>query len=204
VVIACIVASTLRSPTKNLPQIASRRAQIESHDNACPTLRVAVVPDERSEDICSPRERHRWRENLVRHFGGSAGEGTMPAFAVVLTVNTGYWDFFVNWHRHFRANSDPAEHVLIIIAEDASIHNKLEALFDFATSTTIVLPGYNVANDNAHRDAEDYDSFTYKVSELFFINAIFYRVARSHSISILVVVTGEHAGNASFESNMQS
>jgi hypothetical protein len=169
VVIACIVAYALRSSTKDLTRILSHSTQIESHD-ACPSLRLAVVPNEESADICSPRGRHKWRDDLDRYFEESTGR--MPTFAVVLTVNSGYWDFFVNWHRHFRKNSKRTEHVLIIIAEDASINGKLEALFDSATSVTIVLPGYDIANDHAHHNAEDYDSVTYKVGELFLINVI--------------------------------
>jgi hypothetical protein len=182
---ACIVASS----TKNLlRQIASSRGALARHQvvskiSECPTLRAEVIPNEGSADVCSStREgRHnRWRDDLDRRFfGGSPPEagggrvGTIvPAFAVVLTVNTGYHDFFVNWHRHFRANTDPAKHVLIIIAEDANVHDRLVALFDYSarasspTTATIVLPGYDVSNDRAHRNAEDYDSFTYKASEL--------------------------------------
>ena len=185
VVMACIVASApMRSSTKNLRQIASSRGArpVESKKSECPALRAEVIPNEGSADICSStREEGRhdgWRDDLDRHFfGGSpeaGGGGTIvPAFAVVLTVNTGYYDFFVNWHRHFRANTDPAEHVLIIIAEDANVHDRLVALFDYSatatgspTTATIVLPGYDVSNDRAHRNAEDYDSFTYKASEL--------------------------------------
>ena len=185
VVMACIVASS----TKNLlRQIASSRGALARHQvvskiSECPTLRAEVIPNEGSADVCSStREgRHnRWRDDLDRRFfGGSPPEagggrvGTIvPAFAVVLTVNTGYYDFFVNWHRHFRANTDPAKHVLIIIAEDANVHDRLVALFDYSarasspTTATIVLPGYDVSNDRAHRNAEDYDSFTYKASEL--------------------------------------
>jgi len=128
VVAACIVASApIRSSTKNLRQIAassSRGAQVvvESKKSECPTLRAEVIPDEGIADVCSPATREgrhdRWRGDLDRHFSGTIA----PAFAVVLTVNSGYHDFFVNWHRHFlRANTDPAK---------------------------------------------DYDSFTYKASEL--------------------------------------
>ncbi|KAL3785278.1 hypothetical protein ACHAW5_008292 [Stephanodiscus triporus] len=159
VVIACIVAYALRSSTKDLTRILYHSTQIESHD-ACPSLRLAVVPNEESADICSPRGRHKWRDDLDHYFEESTER--MPSFAVVCQVNSGYWDFFVNWHRHFRKNSKRTEHVLIIIAEDASIHSKLEALFDSATSATIVLPGYDIANDHAHHNAEDYDSITYK------------------------------------------
>ena len=188
VVAACIVASApIRSSTKNLRQIAassSRGAQevVESKKSECPTLRAEVIPDEGIADVCSSATREgrhdRWRGDLDRHFSG--GGTIVPAFAVVLTVNAGYHDFFVNWHRHFlRANTDPANRVLIIIAEDASVHDRLVALFDHPATTTttatggsptttptIVLPGYDASNDRAHRNAEDYDSSTYKASEL--------------------------------------
>jgi hypothetical protein len=162
-VMACIIGNALRSPMKQLSQIQSHSTQIEPQSK-CPPLRAAVVPNEESADICSPREQHEWRDNLDKYFEESTGE--MPAFAVVLTVNTGYLDFFVNWHRYFRMNSIQTNHVLIIIAEDSKIHRKLMAMFDSVESATIVLPGYDVANNSAHQNAEDYDSFKYKVSEL--------------------------------------
>lgn len=164
IIMAFIIANALRSPMKQLSQVKTHSLQIEEPQSECPPLRAAVIPNEKSTDICSPREQHAWRDSLDRYFEGLTG--VMPTFAIVLTVNTGYLDFFINWHRYFRMNSIQTNHVLIIIAEDATIHRKLVSIFDSVESATIVLPGYDVANYHAHHNAEDYDSFNYKVSDL--------------------------------------
>lgn len=181
---ACIIASSLRPLMKRSSRIESHSMQIEEPQGKCPPLRAEVVPNEKRTSICSPREEHAWRDSLDRYFDELTGE--IPTFAVVLTVNTGYLDFFVNWHRYFRMNSIQANHVLVIIAEDATVHRKLVSIFDSVESATIVLPGYDVANDHAHHHAEDYDSFRYKVSDLC---EEFFSPRRRHKSSPVRVLT---------------
>lgn len=156
-VLTCIVVNALMSSTRKLTQIGFHRTT-----ESITSLRAtAGVAKNENDDVCSSSiERYRWRDELDRYFEKS-NDG-MPAFAVVLTVNTGYFDFFVNWYAYYRNYSEQTNQILIIIAEDAIVHDKLRGLFNSSAITTIILPGYDIANDSALSEAEDYDSVGYK------------------------------------------
>lgn len=82
-----------------------------------------------------------------------------------MTVNNGYWDFFVNWHANFHkhvANSEDKPW-LFVIAEDPAIHLKLKKWTGFKPITTIILPGYDSSDsDSAVQEAEDYNTIAYR------------------------------------------
>lgn len=96
-------------------------------------------------------------------------------FAIVLTVNDGYFDFFLNWHHHYQIirqasyegaslSTENEKTRLIIIAEDNRVYGKLHALPQLQKSdaTTIILGGGKDSTNNVSQSAEDYDSDGYK------------------------------------------
>lgn len=112
-------------------------------------------------DVCSPRSDHKqWHDIIDRHFSESAQE--VPSFAVVLTVNHGFYDFFVNWHRHFndRMAERKYQPLVVIIAEDAVIHKQLKT--QPKKDNIIILPGRDFATEHGSVEAEDYESQAYK------------------------------------------
>ena len=141
----------------------------------------------RRSSVClSSPERNKWRKDLDQYFKKEQstaaadekeeGKTTMPIYAITLTVNSGYFDFFINWHYYYiKHTTSPYNNnnLLIVIAEDSLIYTKLKAMFDdnddSMTSNTIVLPGYaTTTTTNNHSsmmhnsNAEDYDSVNYK------------------------------------------
>jgi len=117
----------------------------------------------RVEDICPSRQRYILRDEL-----GSNSNDThrgISSFAVVLTVNSGFWDFFVNWDNHFqdRVVNKSDELLLVIIAQDADIYDKLKTWPKPKASRTIIIPVYDLTKgSSASARAEDYDSVGYK------------------------------------------
>lgn len=154
--IIIIIAQSFLSFSTILSQIDFHRMPL-SYDSLSPRTANGTKP---SQDICSSRQQHKWRDDLNRYFS-EAADG-IPPFVVVLTVNTGFWDFFVNWLKHFYGRAMSDQPLLIIIAEDSAIYEKLQALPRSKTKTRVVLPGYDFANDSASEKAEDYDSESYK------------------------------------------
>jgi len=159
--IIIIIAQAFFSFTIILSQIDFRRMSPPRYDGSSP--RAANSPDV----ICSSRQQQQlpvWRDEIDRYFSEAAGG--RPSFAVVLTLNNGFWDFFVNWryHYHFyaRVESKTDRPLLILIAEDSVVYEKLKALPRSKEETIVVLPGRNFAVDSASKMAEDYDSKAYK------------------------------------------
>ena len=136
-------------------------------------------------ELCSTRERNKeWRYQLKNHLQQHQKEeeesslwlDQRTSFAIVLTVNNGFFDFFMNWLNHFNTNVATAnsnkQHpdnnlleqaiLLIIIAEDPSIHKRLNDMTQSKGYSTIILPGYKTAEESETDQAEDYDSYAYK------------------------------------------
>ncbi len=95
-------------------------------------------------NICSSRQQRRvWNDITDRHFNNPDEE--LPSLAAVFTVSNGFWDVFVNlYHRSRKKVAD----LLIVIADDSAVHSKLNEL---PQSRTIVLPGYDPANEAGMR-----------------------------------------------------
>jgi len=134
--------------------------------NSSTHSRAAKTNGGAQRDVCSSRSKlnKKWRDELDRYFSEVTVDG-IPSFAVVLTLNNGFWDFFVNWQQYFiirvmsKSNNQP---LLIIIAEDSSVYEKLKKLTPQQKKTTVVLPGHDFANESVSDKAEDYDSQEYK------------------------------------------
>jgi hypothetical protein len=83
-------------------------------------------------------------------------------YAVVVTVNMGFYDFFLNWHHHYTKlnledNATPNRNyttLLVVIAEDTEIYNKL---LSYPFNNTEIILGANSVSY-----AADYDSVAYK------------------------------------------
>ena len=160
-----------------------------SSESSTPSLRatsdvVTISKNDNMEisNVClSSPGRYKWRKDLNQYFTKqSTTEGgirMLPTYAITLTVNSGYFDFFINWHHYYiehTTNNHNNNNILIIIAEDSLIYTKLKAMFhddDVDEGNTIVLPGYDVTttttNNNQsfmmqNSNAEDYDSIKYK------------------------------------------
>ena len=163
ILLAIIIVNVLISCSKMLYQIDSHRIALR-HVN--PSLHEAATHNETSIDmICSSsgHNNNKWQEALDRQFKEIKNDAR-PSFAVVLTVNDGYWDFFMNWMRHFNKSlaNKSEQPVLIVIAEDSIIYKKLESYLASETRGTVILPGYNDDNISAVFTAENYDSVAYK------------------------------------------
>ena len=88
-------------------------------------------------------------------------------YVIVVTVNMGFYDFFLNWHHYYRraiprsnnAYKDDAknEALLVVIAEDYEIYGELNKL---QLNNTQIILGRNEQKSNG--DAEDYGSIGYK------------------------------------------
>jgi len=129
--------------------------------NATPD-KTLVADETLAEKICLSSRRNKWHDSLDRQFEENAEFN--PSFAVVLTVNDGYWDFFLNWFHHFivtMAKNVLEQPLLIVIAEDSIIYEKLTSYLASETRNTIVLPGYDDALNSVSM-AENYDSVAYK------------------------------------------
>jgi hypothetical protein len=139
----------------------------------------------RRSNVClSSPERNKWRKDLDQYFKKEQstaaadekeeGKTIMPIYAITLTVNSGYFDFFINWHHYYKHTTSPYNNnLLIVIAEDSLIYTKLKAMFDHnddsMTRNTIVLPGFAITTTTTNHssmmhnsNAEDYDSVNYK------------------------------------------
>jgi hypothetical protein len=159
-----------------------------SSKSSTPSLRATSVVVNISKDdnmeissVClSSPGRHKWRKDLDQYFTQSTaaveeerGIIMLPTYAITLTVNSGYFDFFINWHHYYTehtTNNHNSNNILIIIAEDSLIYTKLQTMFQDDDGNTIVLPGYDVTTTNSNQssnmmhnsNAEDYDSIKYK------------------------------------------
>ena len=91
-------------------------------------------------------------------------------YVIVVTVNMGFYDFFLNWYHyynqsvHLHSNNDTTQtknsmkhQRLVVIAEDNEIYSALHSLS--LINTEIIRGG---AAQTGKRDAEDYDSSGYK------------------------------------------
>ncbi|KAL9180405.1 hypothetical protein ACHAXT_008375 [Thalassiosira profunda] len=154
VLVAIIVGNGLMSITIVLSQIDFRGKKYVPYTRA-----VGTVPTPSIEDVCSAREKSKLKGDLDNHFGSSSGE--KYSFAVVVTVNNGFGDFFLNWLGYFRERVEGKSEnpLLIIVAEDAAIHKRLKKL---NRKSTVILPGYKSSGDSVIDRAEDYDSQAYK------------------------------------------
>ena len=159
ILLTIIIINALISYSKILYQIESHRISLR-HANPSPR---DVTQNDTIAEICSStgHSNNAWRETLDRQFKDIINN--MPAFAVVLTVNDGYWDFFFNWFQHFNKSLDKSEQpMLIVIAEDSIIHEKLQSFLASETRNTVILPGYDNATNSSVFMAENYDSVAYK------------------------------------------
>ncbi len=159
ILLTIIIINVLISYSKILYQIDSHRISLR-HVN--PSPRDATHNDTDA-GICSStgHSNNKWRDALDRQFKEIIDN--TPAFAVVLTVNDGYWDFFLNWLQHFYKSLDKSEQpMLIVIAEDSVIHKKLQSYLTSETRSIVILPGYDDATNSSVFTAENYDSAAYK------------------------------------------
>eukprot|EP00584_Thalassiosira_punctigera_P021944 CAMPEP_0172548288 /NCGR_PEP_ID=MMETSP1067-20121228/17618_1 /TAXON_ID=265564 ORGANISM="Thalassiosira punctigera, Strain Tpunct2005C2" /NCGR_SAMPLE_ID=MMETSP1067 /ASSEMBLY_ACC=CAM_ASM_000444 /LENGTH=403 /DNA_ID=CAMNT_0013335489 /DNA_START=73 /DNA_END=1281 /DNA_ORIENTATION=+ len=154
--IIIIITHALVSFSIIFSQIDFRRMSQVRYSSSSP--RPAISPD----IICSSRQQPQWRDEIDRHFNETTGR--KPSFAVMLTLNDGFWDLFENWHNYFRDRlvDRPDKSLLILIAEDSIIYEKLKAMPESKKESFIVLPGHNFSIHSASDKAEDYESYAYK------------------------------------------
>lgn len=158
--IAVIIVNSLITYSTILYTIDSNRITLR-HSNPTPG---GATHNDTSEEICSSRGHHKWNDDLYRQLSDKADE--MPSFAVVLTVNDGFWDFFLNWLHHFNkllaSKTESEQPMLIVIAEDSIIYEKLKSSLALEMRSTIILTGYDEADNSTVFIAENYDSVAYK------------------------------------------
>lgn len=85
-------------------------------------------------EICTTHNNTIWHNKFDTHFNELSRRNEIQ-FAIVLNVNNEYWDFYLNWYRHFQilniaTNSTTIPRVsnpmLILIAEDSITYEKLQ------------------------------------------------------------------------------
>jgi hypothetical protein len=150
------------TPSNANPNETSALRHVNPTPNNPTPDKILVADETLAKKICSSSRRNKWHDSLNHQFEENAE--FKPSFAVVLTVNDGYWDFFLNWFHHFivlMAKNILEQPVLIVIAEDSIIYDKLKSYLASETRNTIVLPGYDDAFNSVSM-AENYDSVAYK------------------------------------------
>mmetsp|Transcript_8796 Transcript_8796/g.18420 ORF Transcript_8796/g.18420 Transcript_8796/m.18420 type:complete len:434 (+) Transcript_8796:149-1450(+) len=154
---------------------------------------------DKSHEICTRRHRQ-WNLNfdqirrkatksLVQDtslLNASEATTNQSHYLFVVTVNDGFFDFFLNWHGHFErtvSKSTSASNdfgndgndenninqhyfgnipVLIIIAEDLIVYEKLSGLYYLINDVSVIILLSESAAKSGVPSAEDYDSYGYK------------------------------------------
>ncbi|KAL7475302.1 hypothetical protein ACHAW6_001224 [Cyclotella cf. meneghiniana] len=127
-----------------------------------PPLRDDIAnPLTTTHELCARRgQRYSFDRPLCRnHRDGSC-------VAVVVTINMGFYDFFVNWFRHFQTSSGDV--LLVVVAEDSRVYQKLtsdDLLFpqgrsDARSNIEVVLGGGSEGQSTA---AEEFGTEGYRL-----------------------------------------
>jgi hypothetical protein len=94
-------------------QTASLRSPLRDDDEADPST---------THQLCARRgQRYSFGRHVHRHRCRDRPE--QACVAVVVTINMGFYDFFVNWFQHYEKSNDDS--LLVVIAEDSQVYHKL-------------------------------------------------------------------------------
>ncbi|KAL7476372.1 hypothetical protein ACHAW6_002241 [Cyclotella cf. meneghiniana] len=137
----------------------------------------------KSRDVCSQHKQQVYSPFTSRNRTKDCNNNY--CVIIVVTVNSGFYDFFMNWHRHFEravlqsprqvgdaVNSNPKGNqtidltrlpFLMVIAEDNEIYDKLLSLpLSKEHDNIAIILGTHATREYSTSEAADYDSPNYK------------------------------------------